>query len=339
MDRFPEQGPQSSRAEPHARGDGPPRQGTDPPSTRRAPRTWGWTAASGNRSAEHAPSPTYVGTDRPARRHRKRATPEPHARGDEVFLRLYAQSSRGVRLLVSADFCDSSENVRGRPYGSASETYIAPRRLAMSMDAPHGHGGSPESLDMGLWGKSEGLPPDVRYPLICHLLDVGAVAEVLWRDHVATGVRQTIADGLETTVEHAGRLIPYWASLHDVGKLNHGFQAQDVAAPIHRYPGSELRRSHGQVVGEWLQYVLPEHGYAAEGRGAPAPIVAQLLGGHHGSFHRHADSVSATPLRSLGYGDDAWEEQRRLHLAELTELFGSPTPPARFDGSVAALVC
>ena len=209
----------------------------------------------------------------------------------------------------------------------------------MSMDAPHGHGGSPESLDMGLWGKSEGLPPDVRYPLICHLLDVGAVAEVLWRDHVATGVRQTIADGLETTVEHAGRLIPYWASLHDVGKLNHGFQAQDVAAPIHRYPGSELRRSHGQVVGEWLQYVLPEHGYAAEGRGAPAPIVAQLLGGHHGSFHRHADSVSATPLRSLGYGDDAWEEQRRLHLAELTELFGSPTPPARFDGSVAALVC
>src|SRR5699024_765489 len=113
----------------------------------------------GNRSAEHAPSPTYVGTDRPARRHRKRATPEPHARGDEVFLRLYAQSSRGVRLLVSADFCDSSENVRGRPYGSASETYIAPRRLAMSMDAPHGHGGSPESLDMGLWGKSEGLPP------------------------------------------------------------------------------------------------------------------------------------------------------------------------------------
>src|SRR5699024_11385241 len=56
MDRFPEQGPQSSRAEPHARGDGPPRQGTDPPSTRRAPRTWGWTAASGTRSAEHAPS-------------------------------------------------------------------------------------------------------------------------------------------------------------------------------------------------------------------------------------------------------------------------------------------
>src|SRR5699024_3709367 len=213
----------------HARGDGPVGQTSATYGPSRAPRTWGW-------------------TDHPVL-HRHRQAPSPTHAGDEVFLRLYAQSSRGVRLLVSADFCDSSENVRGRPYGSASETYIAPRRLAMSMDAPHGHGGSPESLDMGLWGKSEGLPPDVRYPLICHLLDVGAVAEVLWRDHVAIGVRQTIADGLETTVEHAGRLIPYWASLHDVGKLNHGFQAQDVAAPIHRYPGSELRRSHGQVVG------------------------------------------------------------------------------------------
>ena len=207
------------------------------------------------------------------------------------------------------------------------------------MDTPHVHGGPLARLDMELWGKSEGLPPDVRYPLICHLLDVGAVTEALWRDHVATGVRQTIADGLETTVEHAGQLIPYWASLHDVGKLNHGFQARDVAAPIHRYPDSELRRPHGQVAGEWLQYVLPEHGYTAEGRGAPAPLVAQLLGGHHGTFHRPADSVSSQPLRALGYSDDAWEEQRRLHLAELTELFGSPTPPARIDGAAAVLVC
>src|SRR5699024_11563253 len=54
---------------------------------------------------------------------------------------------------------------------------------------------------------------------------------------------------------------------------------------------------------------------------------------------RPADSVSSQPLRALGYSDDAWEEQRRLHLAELTELFGSPTPPARIDGAAAVLVC
>src|SRR5699024_6196445 len=136
MDRPDVLGECGHAPEPHARGDGPVGQTSATYGPFRAPRTWGW-------------------TDHPVL-HRHRQAPSPTHAGDEVFLRLYAQSSRGVRLLVSADFCDSSENVRGRPYGSASETYIAPRRLAMSMDAPHGHGGSPESLDMGLWGKSEG---------------------------------------------------------------------------------------------------------------------------------------------------------------------------------------
>ena len=61
MDRFPEQGPQSSRAEPHARGDGPPRQGTDPPSTLRAPRTWGRTVRQDGTERERRLSPTHAG--------------------------------------------------------------------------------------------------------------------------------------------------------------------------------------------------------------------------------------------------------------------------------------
>ncbi len=207
------------------------------------------------------------------------------------------------------------------------------------MEDPSEQGQVPEGLDMSLWGKSEGLPPGVRYPLVCHLLDVGAVAEVLWRDHVAVGVRQTIADGLDTTVEHAGKLIPYWASLHDVGKLTYGFQAQDAAASLREYPSSGFRRAHDLVAGQWLQHVLPDYGYAAEGARAPAPMVSQLLGGHHGIFHQHADTVHAQPLRSLGYEEDAWEEQRGLHLATLTELFGAPVAPGRIDGAVAALVC
>src|SRR5699024_10862974 len=76
--------------EPHARGDGPVGQTSATYGPSRAPRTWGW-------------------TDHPVL-HRHRQAPSPTHAGDEVFLRLYAQSSRGVRLLVSADFCDSSEN-------------------------------------------------------------------------------------------------------------------------------------------------------------------------------------------------------------------------------------
>src|SRR5699024_6003447 len=104
MDRPDVLGECGHAPEPHARGDGPVGQTSATYGPFRAPRTWGW-------------------TDHPVL-HRHRQAPSPTHAGDEVFLRLYAQSSRGVRLLVSADFCDSSENVRGRPYGSASETYI-----------------------------------------------------------------------------------------------------------------------------------------------------------------------------------------------------------------------
>ncbi|GAA1748969.1 CRISPR-associated helicase/endonuclease Cas3 [Streptomonospora arabica] len=197
----------------------------------------------------------------------------------------------------------------------------------------------PATLDFCLWGKSEGLPPDVRYPLVCHLLDASAAAEVLWRDHVACGVQEAIAAGMGTSVDHAGELITYWAALHDIGKITYTFQAQDGTAPLHSYPATEHRKGHDHVVAEWLQYVLPEHGYPGEGPRPPALMAAQLLGGHHGRFHQHASTASATPLRALGYPDDAWETQRRLHLAAVSAVLGRPAAPARIDGPAAALVC
>lgn len=196
--------------------------------------------------------------------------------------------------------------------------------------------GRPEEIDLGLWGKSEGLPPGVQYPLACHLLDAAAAAEALWRDHVATGTRETIAVGMDTTVEHAGALVRYWAALHDIGKITHGFQAQDATALLQEYPVSEHRKAHAHVAAEWLQYVLPEYGYPSDGPRAPALMAAQVLGGHHGCFYQHA---SAASLRALGYPDDAWESQRRIHLRAVTELLGQPDAPGRIDGTVAALVC
>lgn len=196
-----------------------------------------------------------------------------------------------------------------------------------------------EVLDLDLWGKSEGLPHGVRYPLICHLLDAAAVAEALWRDHVALGIREGIAAGMRTTVEHAGRLLGYWAALHDIGKITYGFQAQDATAPIRGYPANELRRGHDHVAAEWLQYVLPEHGYPGDGARPTALMAAQLLGGHHGRFHQHASIAASAPLRRLGYPDDAWDLQRRLHLETVGDLLGRPAAPDRIDGTAAALAC
>ncbi|MFC7329882.1 CRISPR-associated helicase Cas3' [Marinactinospora rubrisoli] len=194
-------------------------------------------------------------------------------------------------------------------------------------------------VDLRLWGKSDGLGEGVTYPVACHLLDAGAAAEALWRDHIADGTRSTISDGLGVDVDGAGLLVAHWAALHDIGKITYEFQAMDSSALPKEYPASTVHHGHDHVAAQWLQYALPRIGYPAEGMPAAATMVAQLLGGHHGRFHHQEESHSASPLRALGYADDAWEEQRRAHLDVVSELMGRPAPPSRIDGVVAALVC
>src|SRR5699024_7889417 len=60
MDRRVREQIRRARAEPHARGDGPPRQGTDPPRTLRAPRTWGRTVRQDGTERERRLSPTHA---------------------------------------------------------------------------------------------------------------------------------------------------------------------------------------------------------------------------------------------------------------------------------------
>src|SRR5699024_11575999 len=81
MDRTRRRGMGGQARRPHARGDGPAAALWISDNGLQAPRTWGWTEPD-LLGVERGPaSPTHVGMDRPARRHRKRATPEPHARG------------------------------------------------------------------------------------------------------------------------------------------------------------------------------------------------------------------------------------------------------------------
>ncbi|AEH09936.1 CRISPR-associated helicase Cas3 family protein protein [Candidatus Protofrankia datiscae] len=63
------------------------------------------------------------------------------------------------------------------------------------------------SVDLNLWGKSKGLPGP--YPLICHLMDSGAAATVLWRDYVPESLRSAVARGMETDISTVGRLIAF----------------------------------------------------------------------------------------------------------------------------------
>ena len=68
-------------------------------------------------------------------------------------------------------------------------------------------------MNSALWSKQHGL--EAPYPLLAHLLDTAASAQVLWDRWLRTGLRDLIEGAL-------GWQAPAWvaaaAGLHDVGK-------------------------------------------------------------------------------------------------------------------------
>jgi CRISPR-associated endonuclease/helicase Cas3 len=212
-------------------------------------------------------------------------------------------------------------------------------RVIVDVDGRFG-GGRP--LDLRLWGKSGSLQDP--YPLACHLLDTGAAAEVLWRDALPPSTTAAIARGLDASPEDAGRLVAFWAALHDIGKITPGFQAK-VPEAFSRLAGysvqgaqDDFRHDYGSHI--FLGRVLGELGYAGGlAGGASATRVAQLLGGHHGCFHEMKARDFDIRIRLPKLGTAEWEEQRRAALDSMRAVFDPPSPPKKIGVDAAALAC
>lgn len=209
-------------------------------------------------------------------------------------------------------------------------------------------------LDFGLWGKSEGLPPGVVYPLVWHLLDTAAVAWWVWELHLSASQRGAFVSGVGLDPGRAGdrerarRLLACWAGWHDIGKITELFQAKDLVAAS-RLSGysqrgpDDSRASHGWATHLALAGSLPSMGYDAAGDDvgpvSPARRVAQLLGGHHGRFFAQPlrREVRHAGLRDRWLGGGKWEQQRRAHAEAVAAVTGRPTAP-RAVGPVAAVL-
>ncbi|WP_462203366.1 CRISPR-associated helicase Cas3' [Frankia sp. CcWB3] len=195
-------------------------------------------------------------------------------------------------------------------------------------------------VDLRLWGKRKGLPGP--YPLVFHLLDTGAAAEVLWRDYLSVSIRRTIAVGLGVPVDQAGRLLAFWAALHDLGKIMPGFQmlAEDAFATLDGYSPAGARGDirHERMTQLWLSHVLGELGYPVSSTRKDSGFqVAELLGGHHGCFTAAERRDYATVHDLPCLGADTWETQRRAALHAIREVFDPPSPPASVPPRIAAI--
>ncbi|MEU0228208.1 CRISPR-associated endonuclease Cas3'' [Streptomyces sp. NPDC006284] len=210
------------------------------------------------------------------------------------------------------------------------------------------------SLDSRLWGKAAGLGKNARgahctHPLICHLLDTAAVAEVVWDELLTSHQRSTVVEALQVADGEARALVAFWAGLHDIGKISVPFQlhrngpkyadggllAQELCGePGYGFPaGAALDgQSHEAAAHWWLAGVFKEIGYPSSKRRPQSRLshaVAQLLGGHGGRFHPvvYAKDYRCPAARHPGLGTGRWEEQRRVHFDEVRRVTGAVSVP------------
>lgn len=209
-------------------------------------------------------------------------------------------------------------------------------------------------LDSRLWGKSTGLGEDPSgsnrtHPLICHLLDTAAVAEVVWDELLTAHQRSMVTKALRVPDDQARALVAFWAGLHDIGKISVPFQLHRngpktadkrlLTEELRSEPGyafgagaEQDQQSHEAAAHWWLVGYFEEMGYPSSKRRPQTRLshaVAQLLGGHGGRFHPvvHGKDSRCPVARHPGLGAGDWERQRRAHADEVRRVVGGTVVP------------
>jgi len=163
-----------------------------------------------------------------------------------------------------------------------------------------------------LWAKTGQGEGDGRYhPLLFHMLDVAAVAGLVWDRCLTSEVRKRLEHALR--VAKARALFVFLAGAHDIGKACPGFQKK--AAQIGGclgLPFSENDRNypHGFITASVLNDIM--------GRGPTATLLGQISGGHHGIFPRSSDLRMGRD--TLGNND--WSTARQELMGEFADIVG-----------------
>lgn len=181
------------------------------------------------------------------------------------------------------------------------------------------------------WGKFRPKAEDATsfHPLLCHMLDVAAVAEALWRDVLSAPARRALTAQLGLEDERAaGVWVAFLAGLHDTGKCSPAFALRQSAAKLaHLYtdctpnPGQSdpKQAPHGQVTALTLREILKQR------FGLPGPTAHELavaIGGHHGVFPSDL-ALADLRMKPRAVGQGCWQRSRVGIVLRLAELLGA----------------
>jgi len=163
-----------------------------------------------------------------------------------------------------------------------------------------------------LWAKTAQDSSDCHYhPLLCHMLDIAAVAGLVWDDHLTSGLRKRLESALG--VGDARTYVVFVAGAHDIGKACPGFQkkmpklCERLQLP---FSTNDQDRPHGFISACVLKESL--------GPCSTSALLGQIAGGHHGVFPRSVDTQMGRD--SLGNSD--WTTARRELLSAFANAIG-----------------
>jgi len=180
------------------------------------------------------------------------------------------------------------------------------------------------------WGKGKPTGNCPAHPLLCHLLDVAAVARHLLTTHAPLALRRgvlTIDAGGDDT---ALALLLFVVALHDLGKYTPAFQSKlEWARELLPRRGFDLNppanaRHHGKA---GLGFVHD----ALCGLDIAQPValtLARAVTAHHGEFPTNA-ALFREPMGTRESGKEPrWHAARREAVDSLRVLFAVSDSPA-----------
>ncbi len=163
-----------------------------------------------------------------------------------------------------------------------------------------------------LWGKTDKTNEDLYHPLLFHMMDVAAVAGVVWDQVLTSGLRKRLECSLGTG---AGSQVVFLSGAHDIGKASPGFQGKvpDLSRQLDgflNFSENDINRPHGFI----STHVLNE----ALGSCQASAVLAQVAGGHHGVFPRSAELRMGRDT----LGNNSWKVAREELLREFVAAMG-----------------
>ena len=198
---------------------------------------------------------------------------------------------------------------------SASTTPPTPLSFAQWLEAAAGR---PEWM---LWGKAMPAGPSPAHPLLCHMLDVSAVAAMLLTSVLPRALRLRLL-AIDRDELRALRTLLFVIALHDIGKATPAFQAKATWArellPERGFDLDAYRsaRHHGSIGLFFLKAGLRDLGADSH----VALRLARAVCAHHGEFP--ADRNLDAPGRRERGQRPQWQVARDAILQSLAAFFG-----------------